>query len=382
MRSHFTSILFILFAIVANAAENRDNNISIKSIVPGNGAEKIQIVEQRISANIGMDGSYVECYYHLRNTGKQTEAEMGVPIMFFSPSTRNLKLYQAQDYDVLLNNRTVNRRLIYLNPALKKATQGAGDLKSIQRFYKQQLPAHIWRILFAEGEEIQLTVRFRIQAGKTPSYRYFDYQLQGSSLWKGAILHTSLSLNLNNISPDLILSISPKKYEQTQNQWKWEYLNKSPKDRILLKYETAYGKHNRLEQREEAKETSSLYYLNDKKISLKKAEKIKKSDLAFVKRPNDVVINIYTRDFVLKDFYNKIEQRFPDAKRTLEKSKPQLFDKEYLLILEGKRISGSKIFEKLYEMDASSIKSLKINERKGYRTEIIIDIKKFEIYSA
>ncbi|ADY53233.1 hypothetical protein Pedsa_2691 [Pseudopedobacter saltans DSM 12145] len=374
----FFLIYISTFSIVAYS---QDNQIQLKGIVPGKQAKNIQIVEQRISANIYRDYSYVECYYHLRNTGAEVEAEMGLPIMnFVAASQKNVNLYDRNSFEVLINNRSIGYRNIYIPNELREITGRKSNKNAVNRYYKKNMPGYAWRILFPENGELQLLVKYKLPAGQTNSFNYFGYQLAQSALWKGKIERTEVSVNLAGINPDALISVAPKTNEQNPQNFKWHYKNADSKDYIFVKYQGGFSRRNSFER--ETASNSIKFLLNNKKVSEKKIEKQKKTEIAFVKRSENQV-NVFTKDFVLKSFANEVSERFPDIKKRIEKLDTYKFDTSYILILNGRRVNRNKAYETLYETHSTSIKSLELkDDTNSGKTEISIDTQKITTYGA
>ncbi|WP_353135789.1 hypothetical protein [Pseudopedobacter sp.] len=376
-------LIFLLYmSTLSFVSYSQGIQIDVKGIVPGKQAENIQIVEQRISANVYRDYSYVECYYHLRNTGAEVEAEMGLPIMnFVAASQNNVNLYDRNNFEVLVNNRHISYRNIYIPKTLREITGSGSNKKALVRYYKKNMPGYAWRIYFPQEGELQIVVKYKLPAGKAQSFNYFSYQLAQSALWKGKIERSEISVNLAGINPDWLLSVSPKTKEQSPQNIQWHYKNTESKDNILIKYKGGFVKQRNFS--EEKASSSISYLLNNKKVSRKKIEKQKKTEVAFVKKLENGEVNVFTKGFVLKAFANVISERFPEAKKRFEKLDTYKFDTNYNLILNGKRVNRNQVYEALYEIDSPSIKSLELKEQSDSgRTEVILETKKFATYGA
>src|SRR5690606_18943817 len=176
MRTILRLIFLLYIGTLSFVSYSQDNQIRVKGIVPGKQAENIQIVEQRSSANLHRDYSYVECYYHLRNTGPEVEAEMGLPIMnFVAASQQNINLYDRNNFEVLINNRHIGYRNIYIPKALREITGNLSNKRALNSYYKKNKPGYAWRIYFPRAGELQVVVKYKLPAGKTASFNYFSY---------------------------------------------------------------------------------------------------------------------------------------------------------------------------------------------------------------
>lgn len=381
MRITLRLFFLIYISSLSIVAYSQDNQIQLKGIVPGKHAKNIKIVEQRISANLYRDYSYVECYYHLRNTGAEVEAEMGLPIMnLVAASQKNVNLYDRNSFEVLINNRNIGYRNIYIPNELREITGRGSNKNAVNKYYKKNMPAYAWRILFPENGELQLVVKYKLPTGQTNSFNYFSYQLEQSALWKGKIERSEVSINLAGINPDALISVSPKTNDQTPQDIKWHYKNTDSKDNIFVKYQGGFSRRNHFEG--EISSSSISFILNNKKASEKKIEKQKKTEIAFVKRSENQV-RVFTKDFVLKSFANEVSERFPDVKKRIEKLDTYKFDTSYILILNGRRVNRSQVYETLYETHSSSIKFLELKDDKNSRkTEISINTQKIATYGA
>jgi len=76
------SVMFVLIVSTRLFADIIPEPVVVKGIVPSRPVD-IQMVSEVVKVNLSMDSSFVECTFQMHNWGKETNLNVGFPIMNF-----------------------------------------------------------------------------------------------------------------------------------------------------------------------------------------------------------------------------------------------------------------------------------------------------------
>ncbi|GEM_PF-4291704 len=351
-----------LFIIVATAAATP---IVVKSITSD--SRQLQMRNQYVNASLYRDVIYVECIYNIQNNGLATTANISIPYFKLSFSNRYLfNLADLNKVDVWVNRYKIPRNNMALNPEFRNLVTNR-KVKELEKYEQKNKPMLTWQINFEPQESIQITIRYAFALNQTSSQSLAYYSL--GSTWQKRIEESVITYSLKNLSKELVSKTSTGfNYLPASRSYVWTKQNYKPSDKSALSI------HFDVYKRVEAKvKDNNSYYLNDKKISAKKANSMHKKEVAYYTQENKI-IKLYSRTFVINKFLKNVEERYPELKNEF-KDKNQ----EIVLFVDRKAYRGSKAYIQLEQLKLSDIQNIKTTRADTY-LEINITLGKHQSF--
>jgi len=176
----------------------------------------IRVIDSQKSRFKPVRDLLVEANFILKNTGDETELEMGFP--FPAPSKKNPYYFKPSNFDVLLNGKKAKF-------SDKECKEGDFSL-----WYH-------WKVKIPEKETLVVTIRYRYFSSQpyTESwydpYHYSRYLLSTGKYWKGPIGKIKFYLDYNPDEID-IYRASPDNYYHRYGRLEWRWINHEPEKDI------------------------------------------------------------------------------------------------------------------------------------------------------
>ncbi|MCD4784424.1 MAG: discoidin domain-containing protein [Candidatus Eremiobacteraeota bacterium] len=213
----------------------------------------IRVIDSQKSRFKPIRDLLVEAHFILKNTGPETELEMGFP--FPTPSKNNPYYQKPWGFNVLLNGKRTK-------------------LSDKQHKDGNYTLWYTWSAKIPEKEILAVTVRYRFSPSQpyTESwydpYHYSRYLLSTGKYWKGPIGNAKIYMDYNPNEVD-IYRASPVGYIKSYGKFEWSWINLEPTQDIVFEmwgknmFSSFFHKKKNDITKQEIKSSSTLAPIKD-----------------------------------------------------------------------------------------------------------------------
>jgi hypothetical protein len=373
-----TTIMFLIISIPL-FADVIPEPVVAKGIVPSHPVN-IQMVSEVVRVNLSLDSSIVECTFHMRNWGKQTNLEVGFPIMnFYLWDNNYLNPVNKSRFDVMVKGKSVDKINIYVPDELKKAldsVNGSNRYETLDSYKNANKPWYLWRVHFNKNEDLTIVVRYRLPNGATKISRFFDYLLSTGAGWKGNIKDAKVIIRLNEVADVQILDIKPKQfYKREGDEIVWHFKNLKPtvKNDIYLEFETSKGAYK---AHEALNDSINLTYIDGKKAKYSAINFDEVGSYHIKQLPNTqgVEFVIFTKAFIFKKFREFTKQSDQEFWKHISSLSIKTFENSEIEI-NGEHVSGDALYKKLNKIDSANVVTGNVKKTETGKRKITIATK-------
>ncbi|HHU25165.1 MAG TPA: hypothetical protein GXZ56_00865 [Bacteroidales bacterium] len=233
MRRHVIAIVILTLSLHTNLfADIAPNPIESKSISPKE-QTSIRMVSEKVVVDLYNDSSVVTCSFEMENLGEQEKVQIGFPEMTFHYYQQKSKVDEASRFLVKENGKVVQVDF----PDSLKYNQEYRE--KVER-YQIREEWYLWESEFQKGESKTIEVEYSLPFGmlRNTNERFFTYLLSTGADWNGTIGKAEIIVNLKDIEPDSLVSMTPDNYVITNDRLTWTFTDLEPttKDDIQIYY--------------------------------------------------------------------------------------------------------------------------------------------------
>ncbi len=376
------ALLIIVFLIASKSllADVIPEPVVIKGIVPSH-AVNIQMVSEVVNVNLSLDSSFVDCTFHMHNWGKQTDLDVGFPIMnFYLWDNDYLNSVNKTKFDVIVRGQNIDKVNIYIPKELQamlKGVNGSDRFDVLRTYENMNKPWFLWHVHFAKNEGVTIIVRYRLPNGSTKISHFFDYLLSTGAGWKGDIKDAKVIIRLNEVADVQMLDIKPKQsYERRKSEIIWHLKNLKPtiKNDIFLEFETSKGAYKAIQANWNSTRPT---YIDGKKSRYSLVDSVQMGTLHIKELPDgrgyDFII--FTKGYILKKFKDLTKLSDPAFLQNISNMSIKVFESNEIEI-NGENVSGDALYEKLNKIDSANIVTGEVRKLTANKKKIIIVTKK------
>ena len=292
-------------------ADIAPNPIKAKSISPKE-QTSIRMESEKVIIDLYNDSSVVKCSFNMKNLGEPEKLQIGFPEMSFHYYRQKSKVDETNRFNVKENGKAVN---FDFSDSLKYDKEYRKKVESYQ--IKEEW--YLWESEFQKGESKTIEVEYSLPFGmlyKT-NKRFFTYLLSTGVNWKGTIGKAEIIVNLKDIEMDSIISQQPNNFEINNNQLIWTFSGFEPTTNEDIK---VYYNSSKIQYK--GKKNISPVLIVDGNLEKEfDLERLDPNDIASIEvikcpeetrkytKPNNGVIKVYTKDFVLTELKRIIKAR-------------------------------------------------------------------------
>jgi len=371
--------LYVLFiAKLSAVADIIPDPVVVKGIVPSHAVD-IQMVSEVVKVNLSLDSSLVECTFHLHNWGKQTDLEVGFPIMnFYLWDNDYLNAVNKTKFDVVVRGRNIDKVNLYIPDQLQKILKvGTDRYNNLRTYENKNKPWYLWQVHFEKNEDVTIFVRYRLTNGADKISRFFDYLLSTGAGWKGNINDAKVIVKLNEVADVQMMQIKPQKsYIRAGDEIIWHFKNLKPtiKNDIYLEFETSKGAYKAIQANWNLTRPT---YIDGKKSRYSLIDSVQLGSFHIKEWPDkrgyDFVV--FTKGYIFKKLKIFAKQSDPGFLQRISNMSIMQFESNEIEI-NGEHVSGDALYEKLNKIDSTNAVTGKVKKLTTGKTKIIIATKK------
>ncbi|HLN73885.1 MAG: hypothetical protein ACM3O8_03095 [Methylococcaceae bacterium] len=252
-------LTLLLLGTLSTYADIRPNPIKAKGIIAGKNTS-IRMDSEMVVVDLYKDSAVVECHFYMKNDSDSQKLTIGFPEMNFQYFRSNDGT-ETGNFCAFENGERVKLINFHQAASLKEKFPFTG----LTNQQGDDQPWFLWDSEFDNGEKKTIVVRYTLPYGATKAgCRYFTYLLNTGSGWKGNIGKAEITVNLKDITPDLILKAMPGNYKTNGKQLSWIFTDFEPtiKDDINIYYEESKGYYSQNSQK--IKDNAPMIVVDDK----------------------------------------------------------------------------------------------------------------------
>ncbi|HZY36778.1 MAG TPA: hypothetical protein VFE53_09030 [Mucilaginibacter sp.] len=355
-----------------------------KGIIPTHPVN-IQMVSEIVNAKLTLDSSYVTCTFYMHNLGKQSDLEVGFPVMnYYMWANDQVSPIDQNKFEVMINGKAINKKDTYIPDSLKKMLTEKNQYNkydqhmydALRNYDNLKRPWYLWKMHFRANEYLTIIVKYVLPNGFTKSNMYFNYLLSTGAGWKGVIQDAKVMVDFGSIPPDQVLKISPDPFHKINHSivnWHFRNLKPTLKNDILIEYEHEKGAYNEFETK---MDSEWPVYIDGKKSKHSLVDTAQIGDGYVEKHPNgkyDEVI--FTKGFILQKFKRLSKKSDRAFWRDISSLSPEILNNRCEVRINGVRVSGDLLYEKLNAIDSINTFVGKVHLLKSGKRKVIIKTK-------
>jgi len=372
-----TIIVFLIISVPL-FADVIPEPVVAKGIVPSHPVN-IQMVSEVVKVNLTLDSSLVECTFHMHNWGKQTNLEVGFPLMnFYLWENDYLSPVNKDRFEVMVKGKNVGKVNVYIPDELKKTLANAElNRYDILRAYSNtNKPWFLWHMHFGKKEDLTIVVRYRLPNGATKISRFFNYLLSTGAGWKGNIKDAKVIVSLNEVADVQMLDIKPKqfyKHERKEIVWHFKNLKPTLQNDIFLEFETSKGAYKEIQAMWDSTRPT---YIDGNKSRYSLIDSVQTGTFHLKKQADDrgYDVIVFTKEYIFKKFKGMIKKSNRMFQKQISLLSLKVFESSDIEI-NGRHTSGDALYEALNKIDSSNTVTGKVEKTRTGKRKIIITTK-------